>query len=233
MDPSKTMAAPSLPLTDRQQTVLDWIRRHLESTGMPPTRAEIAAGLGFRTASSAEDHLRALARKGALELTPGASRGLRLKDMPELPGMRPGASRGLAQGLPSGLPVVGRVAAGSPILAAEHIEAHVRVDPTLFAPRADYLLRVCGQSMRDAGILDGDLLAVHRTADARSGQIVVARLSGPGGDEVTVKRLKRRGRELLLVAENPDFAPIVIDPKRAALTIEGIAVGLVRGGKGW
>ena len=235
MDPSKTIASSSIPLTDRQQTVLDWIRRHLESTGMPPTRAEIAAGLGFRTASSAEDHLRALARKGALELTPGASRGLRLKEMPELPGMRPrpGSSRGSAQGLPSGLPVVGRVAAGSPILAAEHIEAHVRVDPTLFAPRADYLLRVRGQSMRDAGILDGDLLAVHRTAEARSGQIVVARLSGPGGDEVTVKRLKRRGREVLLVAENPDFAPIVIDPKRATLTIEGIAVGLVRGGKGW
>jgi repressor LexA len=222
MDLSKPIPA-SLPLTDRQQKVLDWIRRHLESTGMPPTRAEIAAGLGFRTASSAEDHLRALARKGALELTPGASRGLRLKDMPELPGT----------GLPRGLPIIGRVAAGNPILATEHIEAHVRVDPTLFAPRADYLLRVRGQSMRDAGILDGDLLAVHRTADARSGQIVVARLSGQGGDEVTVKRLKRRGRELMLVAENPDFAPIVIDPKRAALTIEGIAVGLVRAGKGW
>jgi repressor LexA len=241
MDSSKTIASSSLPLTDRQQKVLDWIRRHLESTGMPPTRAEIAAGLGFSTASSAEDHLRALARKGALELTPGASRGLRLKDMPELPGMRwaSGSSRALAQaqGLPSGLlpglPVVGRVAAGSPVLATEHIEAHVRVDPALFAPRADYLLRVRGQSMRDAGILDGDLLAVHRTADARSGQIVVARLSGAGGDEVTVKRLKRRGRELMLVAENPDFAPIVIDPKRATLTIEGIAVGLVRGGKGW
>ena len=210
--------ASSLPLTDRQQKVLDWIRRHLESTGMPPTRAEIAAGLGFRTASSAEDHVRALARKGALELTPGASRGLRLKDMAELPG--------------TGLPLVGRVAAGNPILAAEHIEAHVRVDAALFAPRADYLLRVRGQSMRDAGILDGDLLAVHRTADARSGQIVVARLSGQGGDEVTVKRLKRRGGQILLVAENPDFAPIVIDSKRAGLIIEGVAVGLVRGGKG-
>ncbi len=186
---------------------------------MPPTRAEIATGLGFSTASSAEDHLRALARKGALELTPGASRGLRLKDMPELPG--------------AGLPLVGRVAAGSPILATEHIEAHVRVDPTLFAPRADYLLRVRGLSMRDAGILDGDLLAVHRTADARSGQIVVARISGQGGDEVTVKRLKRRGAQVVLVAENPDFAPIVIDPKKTPLTIEGVAVGLVRGGKSW
>jgi len=209
----------SLPLTARQQKVLDWVRQHLESTGMPPTRAEIAAGLGFSTASSAEDHLRALARKGVLELTPGASRGLRLKEMPGLPG--------------TGLPLVGRVAAGNPILAAEHIEAHVRLDPSLFAPRADYLLRVRGQSMKDAGILDGDLLVVHRTADARSGQIVVARLPGRGGDEVTVKRLKRHGGQLLLVAENPDFAPIVVDPKKTALAIEGVAVGLVRNGKGW
>jgi len=234
MDSSKTIASSALPLTDRQQKVLDWIRWHLESTGMPPTRAEIAAGLGFSTASSAEDHLRALARKGALELTPGASRGLRLKGTPELAGAR--SSSGSLRALPPespGLPVVGRVAAGSPILATEHIETHVRIDPALFVPRADYLLRVRGHSMRDAGILDGDLLAVHRSAEARSGQIVVARLSGPGGDEVTVKRLKRRGRELMLVAENPDFAPIVIDPKRATLTIEGLAVGLVRGGKGW
>jgi len=214
------MASSALPpLTARQQKVLDWIRRHLESTGMPPTRAEIAAGLGFRTASSAEDHLRALARKGVLMMTPGASRGLRLREMPELPG--------------TGLPLVGRVAAGSPILAAEHIEAHLRVDPALFTPRADYLLRVRGQSMRDAGILDGDFLAVHRGSDARSGQIIIARLAGRGGDEVTVKRLKRRGGQFLLVAENPDFAPIVVDPKEAAFAIEGIAVGLVRNGKSW
>ena len=177
---------------------------------MPPTRAEIAAGLGFSTASSAEDHLRALARKGALELTPGASRGLRLRETPELPG--------------AGLPLVGRVAAGSPILAAEHIEAHLRLDPALFAPRADYLLRVHGLSMKNAGILDGDLLAVHRSADARPGQIVVARL----GDFVTVKRFQRDGARVLLVAENPDFAPIVVDGKREALTIEGIGVGLIR-----
>jgi len=202
-----------LPLTDRQQQILDWIRAHLETTGMPPTRAEIAAGLGFRTASSAEDHLRALAKKGALELTPGASRGMRLTEPPELPG--------------TGLPLVGRVAAGQPILAAEHIEAHVRVDPALFAPRADYLLRVHGLSMKDAGILDGDLLAVHRTADARSGQVVVARL----GDEVTVKRLKRRGRDVTLVAENPAFAPIAVDP-RQGFAIEGIAVGLIRSSRG-
>ncbi len=180
---------------------------------MPPTRAEIAAGLGFRTASSAEDHLRALARKGALKLLPGASRGMRLTDMPELPG--------------TGLPLVGRVAAGSPILAAEHIESRVQLDPALFTPRAHYLLRVRGQSMKDAGILDGDLLAVHKTADARSGQIVVARL----GDYVTVKRLQRRDGRVLLVAENPDFAPIVVDGKRDALTIEGVGVGVIRSGR--
>jgi repressor LexA len=202
-------------LTPRQQQILDWIRGHLEGTGMPPTRAEIAAGLGFSTASSAEDHLQALARKGALELLPGASRGLRLKDYA---GMS-------VQGT---LPLVGRVAAGSPILAVENVEARYRIDPGLFAPRADYLLRVRGPSMRDAGIVDGDLLAVHRTDDARSGQVVVARL----GDEVTVKRLKRRGREVLLVAENPDFAPIAIDPQKG-FAIEGVAVGLIRGGKGW
>jgi len=203
-------------LTPRQQQILDWIRGHLEATGMPPTRAEIAAGLGFSTASSAEDHLQALAKKGALELTPGASRGLRLKDIPGMP----------VQG---SLPLVGRVAAGSPILAVENVEAHYRVDPGFFTPSADYLLRVRGQSMQDAGIVDGDLLAVHRTAEARSGQVVVARL----GEEVTVKRLKRRGREVLLVAENPDFAPITVDPKTSAFAIEGIAVGLIRGGKGW
>ena len=199
-----------LPLTARQQQILDWIRAHLETTGMPPTRAEIAAGLGFRTASSAEDHLRALAKKGAIQLTPGASRGMRLADMPELPG--------------TGLPLVGRVAAGSPMLAAEHIEARVRLDAALFTPRADYLLRVQGLSMKDAGILDGDLLAVHKTSDARSGQIVVARL----GDYVTVKRLKHDGGRVLLVAENPDFAPIVVKGKHDALTIEGIGVGLIR-----
>jgi repressor LexA len=206
------MTAPS-PLTARQQEILDWIRHHLEATGMPPTRAEIAAGLGFSTASSAEDHLRALARKGALEILPGSSRGLRLKDMPAIAG--------------AGLPLVGRVAAGHPILATEHIESHVRLDPALFTPRADYLLRVRGLSMKDAGILDGDLLAVHRTAEARSGQIVVARL----GDEVTVKRLKRRGTQVLLMPENPEFEPIVIEGKREVLAIEGIGVGVIRLGK--
>jgi len=209
--------APEVPrLTARQQQILDWIRGHLEATGMPPTRAEIAAGLGFSTASSAEDHVQALAKKGVLEILSGTSRGLRLKEIPGVP----------VQGL---LPLVGRVAAGSPILAAEHIEAQYRIDAALFAPQADYLLRVRGASMRDAGILDGDLLAVHKTADARSGQIVVARL----GDEVTVKRLKRSGREITLLAENPAFAPIVVDPKKTTFAIEGVAVGLVRGGKHW
>jgi len=184
---------------------------------MPPTRAEMAAGLGFSTASSAEDHLRALARKGALDLLPGASRGMRLKDIPDLPG--------------AGLPLVGRVAAGHPILAHEHIEARVRLDAALFTPRADYLLRVRGASMKNAGIFDGDLLAVHRTSEARSGQVVVARLGGASGDEITVKRLLRRGRDVSLVAENPDFPPILIDPRRDTLTIEGLAVGLFRSGK--
>jgi len=209
--------APALipRLTARQQQILDWIRGHLEATGMPPTRAEIAAGLGFSTASSAEDHLQALAKKGALELTPGAARGLRVKDIPGMP----------VQGA---LPLVGRVAAGSPILAVENVEANYRIDPELFAPRADYLLRVRGQSMKDAGIVDGDLLAVHKTDEARSGQVVVARL----GEEVTVKRLKRRGRDVLLVAENPDFAPIAVDPRKG-FAIEGVAVVLIRGAKGW
>ena len=198
-------------LTARQRQILDWIRAHIETAGMLPTRAEIAAGLGFSTASSAEDHLQALAKKGAIELKPGASRGLRLRDFPGLP----------VQGT---LPLVGRVAAGHPILATEHVEGRYRVDPALFSPTADFLLRVRGESMRDAGILDGDLLAVHKTAEARSGQIVVARL----GDEVTVKRLKRRGREVVLVPENAAFAPITVDPAMTPFSIEGVGVGLVR-----
>ena len=183
---------------------------------MPPTRAEIAAGLGFSTPSSAEDHLQALAKKGVIELVPGASRGLRLKDIPGVP----------VQGT---LPLIGHVAAGSPILAAEHVEAQFRVDPELFSPRADYLLRVRGNSMHDAGILDGDLLAVHSTSDTHSGQIVVARLN----DEVTVKRFKRRGRDIVLLPENAKFARIVVDPRTTAFAIEGIAVGLVRGSEKW
>ena len=206
-------------LTARQRQILDWIRSYLETTGMPPTRAEIAAGLGFSTPSSAEDHLQALARKGAIEMLPGASRGLRLKDLPGAP----------MQGT---LPLVGRVAAGSPILAAQHIEGRYRVDPLLFTPRADYLLRVRGESMRDAGVLDGDLLAVHSASEARNGQIVVARIGGIAGDEVTVKRFRKRGRDIVLMPENAAFEPIVVDPRTTPFAIEGIAVGLVRS-KGW
>ena len=211
--------APAGPpqLTARQRQILDWIRAYLETAGMPPTRAEIASGLGFSTPSSAEDHLQALARKGAIEMLPGASRGLRLKDFPGMP----------VQGT---LPLVGRVAAGNPILASENVEGRYRVDPALFSPRADYLLRVRGQSMRDAGILDGDLLAVHRTAEARSGQIVVARIGAAAGDEVTVKRFRKRGREIVLQPENSAFEPIVVDPRATPFAIEGVGVGLIRSG---
>lgn len=194
-------------LTPRQAQILGLIETTLESTGLPPTRAEIAKALGFRSVNSADSHLRALARKGAIELIAGTSRGIRL-----LKG--------------GGLPVVGRVAAGAPILAEEHIEEYWRVDSGLFHPQAHYLLRVRGMSMRDAGILDGDLLAVHRTPVARNGQLVVARL----GDEVTVKRLRREGRRVLLLPENPEFAPIEVDPAREELAIEGIGVGVIRRG---
>ena len=219
---TRTLSSPEAPaeppqLTARQRQILDWIRAYLETAGMPPTRAEIASGLGFSTPSSAEDHLQALARKGAIEMLPGASRGLRLKDFPGMP----------MQGT---LPLVGRVAAGNPILASENIESRYRVDPALFSPRADYLLRVRGQSMRDAGILDGDLLAVHRTVEARSGQIVVARIGAASGDEVTVKRLRKRGREIVLLPENSAFEPIVVDPRTTPFAIEGVGVGLIRSG---
>lgn len=203
-------------LTHRQEQILEWIRSFIDSRGMPPTRAEIATALGFSTPSSAEDHLQALAKKGVLDIVAGAARGIRLRDRPGVP-------------LQGTLPLIGRVAAGSPILAAQHVEAHYRVDPTLFAPRADYLLRVRGDSMKDAGLLNGDLLAVHRTGEARSGQIVVARLD----EDVTVKRFRRRGRDIMLVPENEDFAPIVIDPSTTSFTIEGLAVGLVRNGSHW
>jgi repressor LexA len=195
-------------LTPRQAEILEWIRDFMAATGMPPTRAEMAEALGFRSPNASEEHLRTLARKGAIELLPGASRGIRLK----------------ASG---GMPLVGRVAAGSPILAEQNVEARYQIDGNLFRPRAHYLLRVRGMSMRDAGILDGDLLAVHGTREARSGQVVVARLH----DEVTVKRLKRRGREVQLLPENPDFRPIVLDLKEDPLVIEGIGVGVIRSGK--
>jgi repressor LexA len=194
-----------LSLTPRQAEILQLIRDYTVEWGCPPTRAEIAEAFGFRSPNAAEEHLRALARKGVIELLPGASRGIRLLET-------------------GGLPVVGRVAAGEPILAEEHIEDYYDVDAALFHPRADYLLRVRGMSMRDAGILDGDWLAVHKQVQAENGQVVVARLD----DEVTVKRLKLRGARAELIAENPDYAPIVVDLRREPLVIEGIAVGVIR-----
>jgi repressor LexA len=203
-------------LTDRQSEILRLIRELTEASGYPPTRAEIARSMGFRSVNAAEQHLRALEKKGALEISSGASRGIRVRD--RLPNRL---------GRLMELPVVGRVAAGSPMLAEEHLQGRYQVDPNLFTPRADYLLRVRGLSMRDAGILEGDLLAVHRSQEARSGQIVVARLA----DEVTVKRLRRRGHSVQLLSENPDFPPIELDLRRDPLTIEGIAVGVIRNGK--
>jgi repressor LexA len=197
-------------LTERQGEILEFLRRFMAAAGRPPTRVEIAEALGFRSPNAADEHLRALARKGVIELVPGASRGIRIVD--EAPPVQ------------LGLPLVGRVAAGQPILAEQNIEAHYQVDPQLFAPSADYLLRVRGQSMRDAGILNGDLLAVHRTPEARNGQIVVARLD----TEVTVKRFQRRGHQVQLLPENPEFQPIEVDLRREPLAIEGIGVGIIR-----
>jgi len=196
-------------LTPRQAQVLDLIRDYIVATGYPPTRADIAQELGFKSPNAAEEHLKALARKGAIEMIPGTSRGIRLPEQ-------------------NGLPIVGRVAAGRPILAEEHIEDHVDVAPGLFRPRADFLLRVRGDSMIDAGILDGDLLAVHRTAEAQNGQIVVARID----DEVTVKRLQRtrQRNRIVLLAENPNYAPIEVDLARQGFAIEGLSVGIIRQG---
>jgi repressor LexA len=199
-----------LPLTATQQRVLDCIERHMERHGRAPTLREIAENLGLASHSSAQDHVEALVRKGALERLPH-HRGLRLPHR----SWAPAATQ---------LPLVGRVAAGSPILAAENIEAHHGVDPELFRPRADYLLRVVGLSMRDAGILDGDLIAVHRAQTAEHGRIVVARID----DEVTVKQLERRAGRVRLLPANPDFDPIDIDPQRHAFAIEGLYVGLIR-----
>jgi repressor LexA len=190
---------------------LHLIRRSLVETGMPPTRAEIAAQLGFRSPNAAEEHLRALQRKGCIQLLAGASRGIQLKDT-------------LREQL--GLPLIGRVAAGRPILAEEHIVDHLRIDPSLFQPRPHYLLKVVGMSMKDAGILDGDLVAVHRTAEVRNRQIVVARLE----NEVTVKRYRQEGSMVWLLPENRDFEPLRIDLKHEPLLIEGVVVGVVRRG---
>jgi repressor LexA len=206
----------SEPLTERQSEILRLIRELTEVSGFPPTRAEIAERMGFRSVNAAEQHLRALERKGALEISSGASRGIKVRDR--------GAPR---SGRLLELPVIGRVAAGAPILAEPNVQARYQLDPNLFTPRADYLLQVRGLSMRDAGILEGDLLAVHRTQDVRSGQIVVARI----GDEVTVKRLRRRGNSLQLLPENPDFEPIEIDARDEQFAIEGLGVGVIRSGK--
>lgn len=227
-------------LTARQQEILDLIRAAVVRTGFPPTRAEIAQALGFRSPNAAEDHLKALARKGAIELTAGASRGIRLLAGHEAHEAHEAGDASLRQAASSGgmgallaesadaftrllLPLVGRVAAGSPILAAEHVEREVGVDPILFSQTPDYLLKVRGMSMRDAGILEDDLLAVKRASEARNGQIVVARID----DDVTVKRLQRQGGRIELLPENPDFKPIVVQPGQE-FVLEGIAVGLIR-----
>lgn len=227
-------------LTPRQQQIFELIQRAIARTGAPPTRAEIAAELGFRSANAAEEHLQALARKGVIELVGGTSRGIRLKagtlrtvndarkKSDGSTSSSPGLLSGLSMSLPGleqlALPLVGRVAAGSPILAQELVERTYNVEASMFAKRPDYLLRVKGMSMKDIGILDGDLLAVARTREARNGQIVVARL----GDEVTVKRYQRTSKGIELLPENPDFQPILVTPDQADFELEGLAVGLIR-----
>ena len=196
-------------LTPRQSEILNLIQNFIAEYGMPPTRAEIARELGFKSANAAEDHLRALQKKGVLELIPGTSRGIQLKDS-------------LREQM--GLPLVGRVAAGTPILAEEHIERRYKIDPNLFNPKPHYLLRVEGMSMKNAGILDGDLVAVHRTSEIRSRQIIVARLD----DEVTVKRYRQEGTVVWLLPENEDFEPIEVDLTSQSLVIEGVVVGVIR-----
>lgn len=198
-------------LTARQQQILDLIREHIDTHGRPPTRAEIARQLGFRSVNAAESHLKALARKGVIELAGGINRNIRLL---------------VASSNDPGLPVIGRVAAGSPVLAEAHVERHCQVDPKMFHPAPDYLLRVKGTSMQNAGIHDGDLLAVHRTPEAAEGAVVVARLD----DEVTVKRLVRREGRLWLLPENPEFSPIPVPEYGGGFAIEGVVVGIIRTG---
>lgn len=199
-----------MKLTKRQTEVLECIKRHIDETGYPPTRADIARDLGFRSANAAEEHMKALARKGAIEIIPGTSRGIRV---PELEA-------------DLGIPIIGQVAAGSPILAEEHVEDHCTISSNFFQPKADYLLRVKGESMRNIGIMDGDLLAVHQCNTAKDGEIVVARIE----DEVTVKRFKKEGNIVYLIAENEEFEPIVIDLKEQDIAIEGLSVGVIRRG---
>ena len=200
------------PLTPRQAEILELIKCNIAETGMPPTRAEIAKRLGFKSANAAEEHLKALAKKGCIEIIPGTSRGIKLtqEHEPEEPG----------------LPLIGQVAAGEPILAQEHVEQHYQVDPNMFHPCADFLLRVRGDSMKNIGILEGDLLAVHKAEQARNGQVVVARVE----DDVTVKRFEKKGNTVYLHAENEDYTPIVVDLTSQSLSIEGLAVGVIRNG---
>ncbi len=196
-----------IKLTARQNEVLAFIRSHIEDTGYPPTRADIALELGFKSANASEEHLKALARKGAIEMIPGTSRGIKLPET-------------------AGIPIIGRVAAGNPILAQEHIEDYCEIPPSFFRPRADYFLTVHGDSMMECGILDGDLLAVHKTTNVDNGDIVVARID----DEVTVKRLKRnRSKHLItLLPENKDFSPIEVDLRHQSFEFEGVMVGILR-----
>ncbi|WP_133543288.1 transcriptional repressor LexA [Mesocricetibacter intestinalis] len=204
---------PVKALTARQQEVFDFLKHHIETTGMPPTRAEISRELGFRSPNAAEEHLKALARKGVIEILSGTSRGIRLLVDNE------------EEQEEEGLPLIGRVAAGEPILAEQHIEGSYKIDANMFKPQADFLLKVSGQSMKNIGILDGDLLAVHSTKDVRNGQVIVARIE----DEVTVKRLERKGHIIYLHAENEEFEPIVVNlNEQPHFEIEGIAVGIIR-----
>jgi repressor LexA len=196
-----------IKLTPRQQEILDFIKSSLEVLGAPPTRAEISHAFGFASPNAAEEHLKALAKKGVIHIEPGSARGIRLVEQ-------------------LGLPLIGSVAAGSPILAVENIQHRYQVDATLFQPKADYLLKVRGNSMVNAGIFDGDLIAVHATREARNGQVVVARI----GEDVTVKRYKKKGAIVELAAESDGYEPIVVDTRREPLEIEGLAVGLIRGG---
>jgi repressor LexA len=225
-------------LTERQKEILQVIQSLMEEKGVPPTRVELARAAGFKSPNAAEGHLRALARKGIIALLPGAARGIRITDPPKSPVVRrtaSGSSTPPALDLMSdelvpvaamaSLPVVGRVAAGHPILAVEHIESRYAVDPKIFHPSAHYLLRVAGMSMRDAGILDGDLVAVHRSPEVRNGQIIVARVNH---DEVTVKRYRQVGKEVWLLPENTEFKPIHLDLEHDAMVIEGLVVGVIR-----
>jgi repressor LexA len=214
-----------LKLTARQEQILNLIKDAIQNTGFPPTRAEIANELGFRSTNAAEEHLQALARKGVIEIAAGTSRGIRLLES-ELSNSMPNMQMALPHPalMQLSLPLVGRVAAGSPILATEHVEATYQVDPALFSAKPDFLLRVRGLSMRDIGIMDGDLLAVKKTDSARNGQIVVARI----GEEVTVKRYMKTANGIELLPENPDFSPIVVNESEADFALEGLAVGLMR-----